>query len=119
MTDQATYSLRSAQYHLLVEAARRWVCFDQRDGYYITNAWTGLGTWAVYRPVVNDGLMECVHALHKRPRHPQWWKLTESGAAIVQHWLSQGLIAIQDYRVTQLPPAKGVLLNRKQEDPTE
>ena len=109
-----TYRLGAAQHRLLVEAVRRWICFGKRDGCSLLTAWTGLGTWAVYRPVVNDGLMECVHALHKRPRHPQWWNLTERGVAIVQHWLDKGLIVVKDYEVVQNPPSSGTILGAEE-----
>jgi len=77
--------LGAAQEGLLLEALRRYVTFHQ--GELLTEAWTGLGSYSAYKSVVDSGLMTYVHK--PRPGTTQWWKLTPTGAEIVQGWLDE------------------------------
>lgn len=70
---------------LLREAARRSQMFHR--GEPLTEAWTGLGSATLYKPVVNAGLMECATTLN--PGYSTWWRLTEKGAAIVQKMIRE------------------------------
>lgn len=66
---------------LLVEAARRYCRFNT-DNKPLTEAWTGLGTPAQYRPAYEAGLMKPLD-VRMQPRINIWWVLTEKGAAVV------------------------------------
>lgn len=78
--------LKHKQRALLLEAMRRYIHFY--SGWELTKAWTGLGYYTTYKPVLSAGLMTWVHD-KPRPRHTGWLRLTEAGAAIVQAWLDE------------------------------
>ena len=75
----------AAQERLLLEALRRYV--TKHRGEPLTEAWTGLGCYTVYKPAFDAGLM--TYATQPNPRHTTWWKLTPAGAEIVQTWLDE------------------------------
>jgi len=76
--------LTSRQGSLLLEAMRRYVQFH--SGEELTKAWTGLGYYTKYKPVLDTGLMEWVYD-QPPPRCMGWLRLTEAGAKIVEVWL--------------------------------
>jgi len=81
------------QLNLLLEALRRFTRFVDSEGRRtggdeLTRAWTGLGSASAYAPVVNAGLMTV--ATSPNPRYSTWWRLTEKGAKVVQHWIDSG-----------------------------
>ena len=89
---------------LLCEALRRHTRFnlhgtDLRKP--LTEAWTGLGSYSEYRTVLDAGLM--TYATRPNPGYITWWKLTESGAKIVQYWLDQGF-TYEDIEADNGPP---------------
>jgi len=85
------------------------------EGKTMLQAWTGLGTEAQYRNVVARGWMKRVLPRDGvDPKVDQWWKLTESGAAIIQSWIDSGVTIDDHFRyfecLRQLPiPVKGRL----------
>jgi hypothetical protein len=79
--------LTKRQQAILEEAARRYKLFEHEKD--ILNAWTGLGSYTYYKPVLDAGLMDYVHA--PRRGSTQWFKLTLNGAAIVRMLLAIGL----------------------------
>jgi len=105
-----SYKLNWVQYQLLLEALRRFTMRDRNKT--LRYEWTGLGTYAVYRPVIEADLMESIDApkLCKARRLDQWWRLTDKGAAIVQLWLDAGYGAEHfhnfDFNFRPAPPQK-------------
>lgn len=104
----ATITLKAREYRLMQEALRRYTMggrIEQLGGDALTEAWTGLGTAAEYRPAVEAGLMEIVpgHGGPPAPRVLGWWRLTSKGAKIVQAWLDAGWRS-EDYE-TPCPPS--------------
>lgn len=87
-------NLTPRQYKLLLEALRRWLYsvhvendhFEERRG--LRNAWTGLGTRTLYKPVLDAGLME--FNSRYAPRTIGWLRLTDKGVEIVKGWLDAG-----------------------------
>ena len=79
--------LTAAQRALLLEAMRRYTRFH--PGEDPTKAWTGLGYYTDYKPVLSTGLMEWCASGKPPPRCMGWLRLTEAGATIVQAWLYQ------------------------------
>lgn len=78
--------LTSRQRSRLLEAKHRYTSFHPEEE--LTDAWTGLGSRADYKPVLSAGLMEW--ALHEPALGCMGWlRLTESGAEIVQAWLDE------------------------------
>lgn len=78
--------LTAAQRALLLEAMRRYKQFH--PGEELAEAWTGLGYYTDYEPVLSAGLMSWVVPGHGR-KYMGWLQLTEAGAAIVQAWLDE------------------------------
>ena len=113
MTTTHTYRLTSAQHRLLCEAIRRFECFavhrdcrkwTRRD---LLRAWTGLGTTAEYRPVIDAGLMRGAPCTSPPGRgYMGWWSLTEAGARIVLDWHKAGYGCGQGYDLERIPPRK-------------
>lgn len=75
---------------LMLEALRRYTWFHK--GEPLTQCWTGLGYVTEYKPAIKAGFIE--PATSSQPRCMRWFRLTETGATIVQQWLNEG----RDYR---------------------
>ena len=89
---------------IILEAARRWLvetrflcgnCAEARRAFMsgnntktMTGIWTGVGTQSDYQTVVNAGLMTWVNFRHGST---MWWRMTETGANLVQSWIHAGL----------------------------
>lgn len=74
---------------ILLEAARRWLrSADRGRKQALTSEWTGLGSATTYASVLSAGFMIQVEP---HPGTTTWWRLTDKGAAIVQHWIDNGL----------------------------
>lgn len=71
---------------LLLEALRRYTRFHKNEP--LTKCWTGLGYVSEYAPAIKAGLIES--ATDSAPRCMRWFRLTETGATIVQRWLDAG-----------------------------
>ena len=101
------YQLKSDEYSCLVEACRRFSRFGHDYSNDIEKAWTGLGFKTEYKQACNNGYMEPVHSM-PRNRCMGWWKLTEKGVKIVQHWLDSGydFETIENGKCPGLPPHK-------------
>lgn len=78
--------LKTNVHGCLCEALRRYTRFYQ--GEPLTKAWTGLGSIAAYRCVLEEGYMRRLHKANEP--HDEWWALTAKGAAIVAKWIADG-----------------------------
>ena len=89
MSSKKIITLTKRQHWLLCEALRRHTRFNLTDlNQPLKWAWTGLGPYTLYKPVLDGGLM--TYATSPNPGHTTWWRLTDLGAAIVTVWLDQG-----------------------------
>lgn len=112
-TTTLPYRLGNVQHGLLCEALRRFECFAVRRDHRqwaiedLLRAWTGLGTAAEYRPVIDAGLMRGAACTSPPARGcPGWWSLTEAGAQIVLAWHEAGYGCGDGYELEKVPPRR-------------
>ncbi len=100
MKKAGEFAVTEKQAVLLREAYRRWKMYSRGDDKTILEAWTGLGSATFYKPVVDAGFMEPIHALH--PGNSIWWRLTEKGvlAMTMLGWIEGGLYEGETWRKT-------------------
>lgn len=78
---------------LLIEAHRRYINFQGREGKRIDEAWIGLGCKSTYRPATGAGVMEFIHDY--APRCPGWLKFTDKGLRIFTVWCALRLARVE------------------------
>ena len=89
---------------LIREAIRRWLCFAESrstaDGRCDTlgEAWTGLGSKSIYKPVLDLGLMKWVNGREPAPRTMGWLQLTPKGVTMVRQYLKDKIC--KHYKLT-------------------
>jgi len=83
----ARKGLTKRQRLLLLEAARRYLKFEKRDGKSLADAWAGLGLWSSYKPAYEGGFMVPIGGRITK-RITMWWLLTPTGAAVVKMLIS-------------------------------
>ena len=99
--------LGKRQHWLLCEALRRHTRFNLHDlKKSLGEAWTGLGPYSQYKPVLDAGLM--TYATEPHPGYMTWWRLTEQGEKIVQEWLNLGY-TYENIESDDLPPLEVVV----------
>lgn len=82
--------MKTATLNCLIEAYRRWICFDEKETKPLGERWLGLGTPASYREAVKSGYMAWTGG-EPRPSVMGWLKLTPKGEEIMRRFAKAGI----------------------------